>query len=389
MAGCVLVTGLGGGFLLGTYQGQVDLRATDTLRIRGEIETQYRQALTDIEAGNYELAYERLWVVTRLNPAYADADEQFERVKWILENPPTPTPTITPLPTMEPGEVEPTPIVDAETLFVEAEAAYQASDWETTIERLDTLTGAAPDYRSDEVREMLLKALSTLGVQRIDAGRLEEGIILIDRAAVYGAVTQEAQSKRDLAAEYLRAVDFMGVNWARAIEELEALYFRVPEYRDVGRRLFLAYRGYADAFVAGGEYCPAVPWYQKALNLVYDAEVEAKQNEVQAQCANATPTPLPTSDPGLIPGAVGISVYNQANLRQGPSTQTAVLAEMSGGTPLGAIGRNPDTSWLFVVTSSGLRGWVSVEVVNIELKETEIAALPVTEEQGGEPPAQP
>lgn len=386
MAGCVLVAGLGGGFLLGAYQGQADLRATDALRVRGEIEAQYRQAMTDIETENYALAYERLWAVVQLNPAYADAKQQFDRVKWVLENPPTTTPTPTPTPTPEPGAVEPTPPVDVETAFVEAQAAYQAGDWTTAIERLDLAAGAVPDYRQAEVREMLLNALTTLGVQRIDADRLEEGINLIDRAMVYGAVSQEAQSKRDLAAEYLRAVDFMGVDWQRAIEALETLYFRVPEYRDVGRRLFLAYRGYADSFARRGDYCPAAPWYQEALNMAYDPDVETRRNEAQTQCANATPTPLPTSDPGLIPGAVSISVYNQANLRQGPSTQATVLAELPGGTPLGAIGRSPDTAWLFVVTSSGTRGWVSVEVVNIELKEAEIAALPITEEQGGVSP---
>jgi tetratricopeptide (TPR) repeat protein len=384
-AACLLLIGLGGGFLLGVYQGNEDIRSTEAADLRARVELQYQLALEDIAAENFERAYLRLSDVVALNPAYRDAQEQYDWVRWRLANPPTATPTATPPPTVDAVEA-PTaapPSIDADAWFADAEAAYQASDWETAIDLLDTLAGAAPDHRSDEVRAMLFDALVELGSSLLDGSeRLQEGVNLIDRAAIYGAVPQAALSKRDLAADYLRAVGYLGVDWSRAIDELLILYNQVPEYRDVGRRLFSAYVGYGDSYTTRGEYCPAVPLYQSALNMIYDGEVEVRRSEAQSYCASATPTPAPTVAPTVIPGALGITVYSQANLRRGPSAdQYEVLEALGGGALLSAIGRNADGTWLFVVTPSGTRGWVFVEVVNTEL--VDVSTLPITDELGG------
>ncbi len=382
-AGCLLVLGIGGSIYLGWRQGESDLRSTDVARVRAEADQQYQLALEDIEAGSYARAYERLWVVRNLNRAYPGVEEAYEEVRWHLENPPTPTPTPTLPPTLEPGEAPPTPMIDAEATFAEAETAYQAGNWKTAIDKLDMLTGAAPDYQTDAVREMLFNALVSLGTQRINEDRLEEGIVLIDRAALYGTPPQEAQAARSLAAEYLRAVGFMGVDWDKAIETLTELYNRVPEYRDVRRRLFLAYSGYADSYVKQGEYCPAVRLYQNAVSIAYDADVDAKRADAEARCANATPTPMPTVQPTVIPGAQAVTVYSQANLRRGPSQDHEVLEQLGSGALLSATGRSADSTWLFVAAPSGMRGWVFIEVVNTANANT--GALPVTEALGGPP----
>jgi tetratricopeptide (TPR) repeat protein len=378
---CVLVGGLAGGALVGAQQGANDLRATDIARVRAESDLQYQQALADMDAGNYVRAYERLWAVINLNPAYPGAQEAYDRVIWILQNPPTPTQTPTPMPTLNPTERAPTPLVDAEGLFAQAQTASQAEDWQTVIELLDALMGPAPDYRQDEVKGMLFEALVELGMQRLNEDRLEEGINLIDRASIYGELPPLAYSGRNLAADYMRAIGFWGADWEAAIEELRALYIAVPEYRDVQQSLYRAYVEYADSYVERGDFCPAVPLYRAALGVIYDGEVEGKRADAASGCASATPTPTPTVEPTVIPGAVGITVYNLANLRQGPSQQYATLETLGAGALLSAIGRNAAGDWLFVVTPSGARGWVFVEVVNTEL--IDVSTLPVTEELGG------
>ncbi|GAB4461183.1 MAG: hypothetical protein Kow00120_28570 [Anaerolineae bacterium] len=274
LGACLLVGGLVGGVLLGVATGNNDLRGTDVARVRGETDLQYQQALADMDAGNLALARERLWTVINLNPVYPGAREAFDRVTWLLQNPPTPTPTPTALPTLAPSAIPPTPALDPDAVFAQAMEANGAQDWEATVKLLDALAGAAPDYRTQDVNEVRFNALVQLGLQRLNDDRLEEGIILLDRAALYGPLPPLAESGRALAADYLEALSYWGADWEAAIDALTALYVSVPEYRDVQRRLFQAYAGYGDALVAIGDYCPAVPQYAAALGVIYDGEVE-------------------------------------------------------------------------------------------------------------------
>lgn len=372
---CLLVGGLGGAALLGISQGNRDLRGTDVARVRAETDSQYQQALTDIEAGNLALARERLWAVVQLNPAYPGAREAYERVTWLLQNPPTPTPSPTPLPTLAPSAVPPTPVLNPDAVWQQAQAANGAQDWETAILLLDALAGGAPDFRAQEVKEMRFNALVQLGLQRLNEDRLEEGINLLDRAALYGPLPPLAESGRALAADYLRALGYLGADWEAAIEALRALYVSVPEYRDVRRRLFQAYVGYGDSLMAAGQSCPAVQPYSEALGVIYDAGVESKRADAQTRCANATPTPAPTAEPTVVPGGLGVRVFNQANLRQGPSQDFGVLETLGPGTLLSATGRSAAGDWLFCVAPSGAQGWVFIEVVNTE--GVDVLSLPV------------
>ncbi len=369
--------GVGGGALLGVIQGNNDLRGTEVARIRAETDLQYRQALIDVEDGNLGRARERLWTVINLNPLYPGAREAYERVTWLLQHPSTPTPTPTLMPTLEPSAMPATPVLNPDEVFAQALAANGAEEWETAINLLDALAGAAPEYRPDETNAMRFNALVQLGLQRLNQERLEEGINLLDRAAFYGPLPQVAESGRALAADYLEALSYWGADWDAAIAALRALYVSVPEYRDVQERLFRAYVGYGDALVKIGDYCPAVPLYASALGVIYDGEVEGKRADAQTRCANATPTPAPTVLPTVIPGAVGVTVYNQANLRQGPSQDFGVLETLGPGTLLSATGRNAAGDWLFCVAPSGAQGWVFIEVVNTEA--VDVFALPVVD----------
>jgi endonuclease YncB( thermonuclease family) len=71
---------------------------------------------------------------------------------------------------------------------------------------------------------------------------------------------------------------------------------------------------------------------------------------------------------------------DRLNLRSGPGTQYDILGTIVQGSPLEVIGRNPDGSWLVVVTEDGTIGWVFAGLVqlNINLEDAPPALIPAT-----------
>ena len=53
-------------------------------------------------------------------------------------------------------------------------------------------------------------------------------------------------NQRNLAARYLDALNYWGVDWELCIDRLEALYATAPYYKDVAQRIYQAYLAYAD-----------------------------------------------------------------------------------------------------------------------------------------------
>jgi hypothetical protein len=78
-------------------------------------------------------------------------------------------------------------------------------------------------------------------------------------------------------------------------------------------------------------------------------------------------------------------VVNSAtlNVRANPGTGAQILANIPRNTPLTILGRYPDNSWLQVLTPSGVTGWVSAELVTININ---LANVPVVNAQFIAPP---
>jgi uncharacterized protein YgiM (DUF1202 family) len=70
-----------------------------------------------------------------------------------------------------------------------------------------------------------------------------------------------------------------------------------------------------------------------------------------------TPTPLPEA----------IVAAGQANLRSGPGANYDLIGQLPGGEPLDVLGRNRGNDWLEVATTRRLRGWVSAELVKLNI----------------------
>jgi len=272
-----------------------------------DINTQYNLALTDVAAGNRELAALRLeHIVVTLRANAPNAAALLTQVRAFTATPtptltptasPTPENTVTPLPTATTGIALP----DPDTLFAEAQAAFTVRDYQTAVDRLNILRGLAPAYRKADVDGILhdsLMALSRLYLTEPSGEYLAEGILLADQAraiAPIGDLGYEAY----IAGRYLDGLNAEGMECLLSVREWESVYSEAPQYRDVAQRLARSYASCGDAYTYQTEYCPAEQYYTWSLELVNDGTVRGKRDAAREQCANATPTPTPTPEGGL------------------------------------------------------------------------------------------
>jgi hypothetical protein len=142
------------------------------------------------------------------------------------------------------------------------------------------------------------------GREALSEGRLEEAIFYLDQAADIQSLEPDLEAERQLAARYVNALTFCGVDWEECTTRLRALYADYPSYRDVFERLVNAYVTWAEAMAAIQEWCPAEVGYGQAVQLRSDAELESRRADAAERCLLATPTPLP----GQITGTVTVTV---------------------------------------------------------------------------------
>ena len=240
---CLLMVGFAG------YAGYRDGLATNDARLTQTIATgiaeQYQMGVNDLAQGYAELAAARFaWIVETVNApaAYAgDSAALLATARAIASYTPTPaptstyTPSATPTPSPTPPSPSPTPSPeprqDPAYLFEQAQTALRLVRYEEAIEWLDALRALAPDYRSAEVEDMLVKALTEQGKlylrgQNPDgADMLARGVLLIYRANDIRPVQPSTLLGEAIFVEmYLNARNYVnGGYYAQALPILEEL----------------------------------------------------------------------------------------------------------------------------------------------------------------------
>lgn len=296
----IFVASIGGSAYAGLHYGERD-REDERL---ATIQQHYEDGLRALNDGEYERARAYFQYVLRLDPQHNMAQQGLEEANARLVVKPTPT-----------SEAEQSLV---EELLEQATAAYDAEEWTTAASTLTQLRAVDPEYHKDEVEEMLFTSLYSAGMGFLEEDNLEQGIFYLDQAVALRPLDGEAVNQRNLAARYLSALGFWGVDWQQAIEEFESLYNVAPDYKDVFWRLYQAHLQYADFLYEQGEMCPAELQYAQALRFYSDAQVEEKRAEAAQTCLIATPVPMEGGQPVLTPqpipgfsvGRLAYPVYN-------------------------------------------------------------------------------
>jgi tetratricopeptide (TPR) repeat protein len=284
----------------GIYVGERDRQS----RREAAIEGHYQSGIEALNDGNYERAVAEFKYVLELKPDHALAEQGLAEANDRLQVKPTPTLEVA--------------ISLAEQLLTQAEASYEAEDWVSTAHTLTQLRALDPEYEQVKVEEMLFTSLYNAGTQYLAEDNLEVGISYLDQAIALRPLDADVVNQRNLAARYLDALNYWGVDWELCIERFKALQAIAPDYKDVTQRIYRAYIAYGDSLISRGESCPAEMQYSQALRMYTAPALEDKRAEAAQTCLVATPVPvsgtLPINTPqpieGFVTGRLAYPVYN-------------------------------------------------------------------------------
>ena len=289
MAACIVVAAVLVAVWGGIRAGQDARAARATQTTVAEIDAQFEKGLADLEAGNFELAAQRFALILELNPTYPGAAERLAEARRSMNG--GAVVEATGIPTSEADTNE--------ERLAEARELYDDGQWEAAIDRLEMLRAQAPDFHTAEVEDMLHESLKALGLRHIRTDeRLEEGIILLDQAALIKPLDDVSEGERLIANLYVTGQSYWGLNWPIVIQNFSEIYAVAPNYRDVQTRLWDAYVTYADQLWLAGTPCDSVSLYQSAAYIRNTVDVADKIEGSNDACLNPTATPTMTLLPG-------------------------------------------------------------------------------------------
>ncbi len=267
----------------GLYFGERD-RETRHQQI---VQQHYQAGLYALNNGKYERAEAEFQYVLQLDPQNTLAQRGIEEAQARL--------VVQPTPTSEAASSL------ADQLFSQAQESYRNKKWTDAANTLTQLRALDATYRQKTVEDMLFHSLYNAGMHYLEQDQLESGIFYLDQAVALRPLDADAVNQRNLAARYLEAQGYWGVDWKLCVQRFAALYNTHPDYRDVAKKLYQAYIAYADYLAGQGEMCPAETNYSQALRLYADPQVDQKRAAAAQTCLIATPTPISGTEQLITP----------------------------------------------------------------------------------------
>lgn len=312
-----LIILLGAG--IGVFQGVRDRVKLAEAQAAPRIQSQVESAKQDIEEGRYEVALGRLdWILDEM--AQYLSDEELEEIGVLYSQVLlglTNMGAATPAPTPTPQEPEHTPTPDLrgiEELYDTARQLFFDQAWDETIQTIIALREKDITYRTVQVDGMLYVALRNRGLDKIlIEGSLEPGIYDLTLAERFAPLDTRAEGLRTWTRFYLTGASYWGVDWERVVFYFEQVYPHLPNLRDgtnmtATERFRIGANEYGTQLAAAGEYCLAQEYFDRAMAVGPDPQVQPTAQWVADECwktlVTSTPVPQPVT-PTPTPGENG------------------------------------------------------------------------------------
>jgi len=289
---CVLSVGAVTGVASGRQQSAAGLSDAQARAAQ----EQFDLGVQDLLETRYELARQRFEYVLSIDPAYPGAGELLDKALLGLN-----APTTTPVPPTI--AVTPTATLDAsslDSLFAQAQSAFAAEDWNTSLQALLTVRSLDPQHRRAEVNQLMAGALRARGLEKIWAGQHEQGMYDLALAERFGPLDSQATSWRSSAAFYTFANSFFGVAWQEAARQFGQLC--AAGGWDSCYKYSVAAMEYGKELMAAHDPCAAIEQFEASYETRSDTNVEDLVDDARDACMTATaepPTPTITLTPTI------------------------------------------------------------------------------------------
>jgi tetratricopeptide (TPR) repeat protein len=163
---------------------------------------------------------------------------------------PTPTPIITPAPTLAPDEI-------AAQFESQLQAALDQRNWDRALELVAIMRNVDPS--GEEVQESALAAYMEYGQALVKEGEHDKALAQFDRAVALDLVDEDAQLWQQVSQLYLEGRQALSAgDWSRAVESLTQAHELLPEYGDLAARVTEAYRRQGVAAIQSGDWADAI-----------------------------------------------------------------------------------------------------------------------------------
>lgn len=289
----------------GAARGITDRVSLAETQAAPRIQSQLDGARQDIEEGRYEVALSRLnWILEEMGDflseeELAEVGEIYSQTLVLIAQIGTPTPRPSPTP-IEPVNTPTPDLRGAQELYDNASQFMQDRAWNDVILTLAALRQKDITYRTIQVDGMLYIALRNRGLEKILAeGSLEPGLYDLSLAERFAPLDSRAEGIRTWTRLYLTGASFWEINWAQVVFYFEQVYPHVPNLRDgtfmtATDRYRLGAIEYANELAELGDYCLAQEYYEKALAISGNPEIQPTAEWVGEACAAGEEAPPPS-----------------------------------------------------------------------------------------------
>ena len=289
------------GVFLGYRQGIARRLVREQTTVVEVAAEQYQMAFQDMAAGNYQNAKARIEYVIKIYPQFPGAPELLRSILMNIEQP-TPTATLAIISSLTPSPSGTPDTRSAEEAFNAISAAAAAKDWQAVVDNVIAIQQINYDYRTVDVAGYYYIALRNLGIQKIQAGELEQGLFDLSSAEQIGPLDGEAEGVRSWATLYLSGASFWDVNWQRAIDIFQQVKEAYPYMMDASgmtaiERYRVALYKYGDQIAGAGDYCTAYQYYLRSLAVAQDPSVQATADLYKQNCEASRPTEVTPTEP--------------------------------------------------------------------------------------------
>jgi len=293
---------------IGWQKGKNDRQMAFQQTRSAELAIQVELGEKDLADGRLAIAGRRAeWVLDQVAD-HAEAMKLAQAVVTRSAATRTPVPTATPRPTIVPTAA-PSSDLPMTSRLAQIEQLISVDEPRQAISALVAFQLDNPSFRRHHTDQLLQQAYLDYALQMVDGPKSELAIYYIERALDLGDVRGDILYYREWSDSYLQAISYYGVNWSEAETYLRNLCVIAPYYRDSCYMFREALRQDAELHSASGDFCPAAVLMAEASQISGGSIFEEELEQLNEQCASATPTPsptvtaTPTLEPGLTPTA--------------------------------------------------------------------------------------